>query len=90
MQVSITYKKSLFWNWVIKWKEEVKLIASSCAPQDIPNILKGIVWIHLCQAGEISACSIASKWLFKMVLLQKEGVFMHTSLCPDIGIKVFK
>lgn len=46
---------------MIKRKEEVKLIASSCAPEDIPNVLKGTAWIHLCQAGEISVCSIVSK-----------------------------
>lgn len=65
MQASIICKESLFWNQVIKWKEEVKLIASSCAPQDIPHILKGIAWLCLCQAGENNVCSIAPKGVYQ-------------------------
>lgn len=75
----------------IKRKEEVKLIASSCAPKDIPNVLKGTAWIQLCQTGEISVCSIVSKWVYKNGVHSNErAVWAHWYVHIHMGRHVYR
>lgn len=70
---------------MIKRKEEVKSIASSCAPQDIPNILQGTAWIHLSGWGD--QCMFNSN---KMNLHKNErGVYAYIYVCMFTDLCIY-